>query len=74
MRERIKVQTRVRAVELRTNSGVLMHIDIAKLSLDLDVLVEISADIEMLRNYADLGISAWHRKIHGLFTAFRVGR
>jgi hypothetical protein len=50
-----------------------MLIDVAKLSLDLDVVVEISPRIEMLRNYADLGISAWHGKIHGLFTAFRVG-
>jgi hypothetical protein len=50
-----------------------MDIDIAKLSLNLAVLVEISPRIKMLRNYADLGISAWHRKIHGLFAAFRVG-
>jgi hypothetical protein len=50
-----------------------MLINIAELSLDLDVLVEISPHIEMLRNYADLGISAWHRMIHGLLSAFRVG-
>jgi hypothetical protein len=72
LRQRIDVQTRIRAVELRTNSGVLMHIDIAKLSLDLDVLVKISPGVEMFRNYADLGISARQWKIHGLFTALRV--
>ena len=46
-----------------------MLIDATELSLDLDVLVEIFTRIEMLGNYANLGVSAWHRKIHGLFTA-----
>jgi hypothetical protein len=73
LRERINVQTRVCAVELRTNRGVLVHIDITELGLDLVVFVEISAHVEMLRKYADLGISARHRKIPGLFTAFRIG-
>jgi hypothetical protein len=74
LRERVKIDTRVRAVELRTNCGVRVLIDIAKLGFDRDIPVRISATNEMLGNYADLGISAWYRKIHDFFAALKVSR
>jgi hypothetical protein len=44
------------------------------LGLDFDIPVGIFATNEMLRNYADLGISAWYGKIHDLFAALKVSR
>jgi len=73
LRKRIKIETRVRAVEFRTNCGVRIPIYIAKLGLDLGILVGIFATYEMLGNYADLGISACYREIHDLLTALKVG-
>src|SRR5262249_659098 len=58
LRERMNVQTRIGAVELRTGRSVLVHINVAKRGLDLVVLVGISAKVKMLGNDAGLGISA----------------
>src|SRR5262245_58241118 len=74
LRERIDVQTRIRAVELRTNSGVATHIYVAKLCLDRDVLLGISGTIEMLGNDADLGGTVRHWNIDNPFTALPVSQ
>jgi hypothetical protein len=57
-RKRIEVETRLRAVELRTDGGVLLHIDIAKLSLNLAVLVEVLPHVEMRRGRKAQGADA----------------
>jgi hypothetical protein len=59
-----KIQPGIGAVGLRTNSGVRVLVDIAKLAFRLEIFVGISGVAEMLRYYTDLGSFTWYRNLH----------
>src|ERR1700676_272977 len=73
-RQRVEVQTRIRAVRLWTNRGVRIFVDATKLTFCFEIVVGIYGAGKMLRDDADLGAAARGRHFYDFLPPSKVRR
>ena len=74
LRQRVEVQTWVRAIRFWTNRGVGIFVDTTKLTFCFEIIAGICGVGKMLRDDADFGAAARHRQFYDLLAPSKVRR